>query len=77
MILSFPKNMGNKCSQKLFDSAKSSTTDAVKTASKREIQERAEIASDLIGNKFEDKTKSVSKILYSKKSSETNLRLQC
>ena len=77
MILSFAKNMGNKCSQKLFDSAKSSTTDAVKTASKREIQERAEIASDLIGNKFEDKTKSVSKKLYSKKSSETNLRLQC
>ena len=77
MILSFAKNMDNKCSQKLFDSAKSSTTDAVKTASKREIQERAEIASDLIGNKFEDKTKSVSKILYSKKSSETNLRLQC
>ena len=29
--------MSNKYSQKLFDSAKSSTTDAIKTASKRGI----------------------------------------
>ena len=35
--LSIAKNMSNKYSQKLFDSAKSSTTDAIKTASKRGI----------------------------------------
>ena len=40
-FLSFAKNMGkklsNKYSQKLIDSAKKSTTDAIKTASKRAI----------------------------------------
>ena len=40
-FLSFAKNMGkslsNKCGQKLFDSAKKSTTDAT-TASRRAIQ---------------------------------------
>ena len=49
----------NKYSQKLFDSAKRSTTDAIKTASKRGIQQRAETAGDLTGNKFEDKVTSV------------------
>ena len=37
-FVSFPKNMGkclrNKYSQKFLDSAKTSTTDAIKTASK-------------------------------------------
>ena len=41
-FLSFAKNMGknfnNKYGQKLFDSAKKSATDAIKTASKRAIQ---------------------------------------
>ena len=32
------KNMTNKYSQKLLDSAKKSTTDAIKTASKRTIK---------------------------------------
>ena len=45
-ILSFAKNMGkslsNKYDQKLFDSAKESTTDAIKTESKRAIQKTAE-----------------------------------
>ena len=40
-FLSFAKNMGtnvsNKCSQKLLDSAKKSSTDAIKTGSKRAI----------------------------------------
>ena len=44
-FLSFAKNMGkslsNKYSQKLLDSAKKSTTDAIKTASKRAIQKTA------------------------------------
>ena len=71
--LSFAKNMSNKYSQKLFDSAKRSTTNAIKPASKRGIQQSAEIAGDLIGNKFEDKVTSVWKLLHSKKSWETNL----
>ena len=43
-FLSFAKNIGknlsNKFGQKLFDSAKKSTTDATKTASKSEIQKQ-------------------------------------
>ena len=64
-FLSFPKNMGkslsNKCGQKLLDSAKNSTTDAIKTASKRAIQKTAEATDDLIGNKIPDKITSISK----------------
>ena len=64
-FLSFAKNMGksltNKYGQKRFDSSKKSTTDAIKTASKRAIQETAETTGDLIGNKFADKITSVSK----------------
>ena len=45
-FLSFAKNMGknlsNKYSQKLLDSAKKSTTDALKTASKITIHKTAE-----------------------------------
>ena len=52
-FLSFAKNMGrhankvtkslsNKYSQKVLDSTKKSTTDAIKTASKRAIQKTAE-----------------------------------
>ena len=44
-FLSFAKNMGrslsNKYGQKPFDSAKKSTTDATKTASKRAIQKNS------------------------------------
>ena len=53
-FLSFAKNMSNMCSQKLLNSAKKSTTDARKTASKRAIQKTAEATSDLIGNKIAD-----------------------
>ena len=64
-FLSFAKNMGkslsNKYSQKLLDSAKKSTTDAIKTVSKRVIQKTAEATGDLIGNKTADKITSVSK----------------
>ena len=64
-FLSFAENMGkslsNKYSQKLLDSAKKSTTDAIKTASKRAIQKTAEATGDLIGNKIADKITSVSK----------------
>ena len=64
-FLSFVKNMGkslsNKYGQKLLDRAKKSTTDAIKTASKRVIQKTAETTGDLIGNKIADKMTSVSK----------------
>ena len=64
-FLSFAKNMGknlsNKYGQKLLDSAKKSTTDAIKTASKRAIQKAGEITADLIGNNIADKITSVSK----------------
>ena len=62
--LSFAKHMGkslsNKYSQKRLDRAKKSTTDAIKTASKREIQKTAETAGDLTGNKIADKITSIS-----------------
>ena len=64
-FLSFAKNMGkslsNKYSQKLFDSAKKSTTVAIKTASKRAIQKIEEATGDMIGNKIADKITSISK----------------
>ena len=44
----------NKYGQKLLDSAKKSTTDPIKTASKKAIQKTAEPTGDLIGNKFPD-----------------------
>ena len=49
------KNLSNKYDQKLLDRAKKSTTDAIKTASKRAIQKTAEATGDLIGNKIADK----------------------
>ena len=55
------KSLSNKYGQKLIDSAKKSTTDAIKTASKRAIQKTAEATGDLIGNKIADKITSVSK----------------
>ena len=64
-FLSFAKNMAkslsNKYGQRLLDSAKKSTTDAIKIASKRAIQKTAEATGDLIGNKIVDKITSVSK----------------
>ena len=55
------KSLSNKYGQKLLDSAKKSTTDAIKTASKRAIQKTAETTADLIVNKNADKITSVSK----------------
>ena len=60
-FLSLAKNLSNKYSQKLIDTAKKSTTDALKTASKRAIQKTAEETGDLIGNKIADKITSISK----------------
>ena len=55
------KSLNNKYGQKLLDSTKKSTTDAIKTASKRAIQKTAEATGDLFGNKIADKITSLSK----------------
>ena len=55
------KNLSNKYGQKLIDAAKNSTTDAIKTPSKRAIQKTAQATGDLIGNKITDKQTSISK----------------
>ena len=61
----FAKNMGknltSKYGQKRLDSAKKSTTDVIKTTSKRPIQKAAEATGDLTGNKIADKITSVLK----------------
>ena len=62
------KNLSNKYGQKLLDSAKNSTADAIKTASKRAIQKLAGATGDLIGNKTADKITNVSTELQSKRS---------
>ena len=54
-------NLSNKYHQKLLDSAKKSTTDAIRTASKISIQKTAEATGDLIANKIADKITSISK----------------
>ena len=55
------ERLDNKCGQKLLDSAKKSTTDAIKAALRRAIQKTAEATGGLIGNKIADKITSVSK----------------
>ena len=64
-FLPFAKNMGKRLSniygQKLLDSAKKSTTDPIKAASKRVIQKTAETTGDLISNKIADKITSALK----------------
>ena len=44
------KNLSNKYGLKLLDSANKSTTDAIKTASKKAIQKTAKATGDLTGN---------------------------
>ena len=64
-FLSFAKNMSthlsSKYSQKILDTAKKSTADVIKTASKRAIQKTVEGTGNLICNKIADKITSVSK----------------
>ena len=58
-FMSFAKNIGknlsNKYSQKIIDTAKKSATDVLKTVSQRAIQKTVEATGDLIGNKIVDK----------------------
>ena len=55
------QSLSNKYRQKLLDSAKKSSTDAIKTASKRAIHKIAEATGDLMGNKIADKITCMSK----------------
>ena len=55
------KHLSGRYSQKLLVHAKRSATDAIKTASKREIQKTAEATSNLIGNKITNETTRVTK----------------
>ena len=57
------KTLCGRYSKKLFDHAKKSATDALKTCSKRVIQKAAEVTGDLIGNKIADRITKVSKNL--------------
>ena len=63
--MSFAKNIGksltSKYGQKLFDSAKKSTTNVIKRTLKRAIQKTAEATGDLIDNKIADKITTISK----------------
>ena len=49
------KNLSNKYGQKLLDSAKKSTTNAIKTTWKRAIQKTRKTSDGLIGDKIADK----------------------
>ena len=70
-FLFFTKNNGKyistklnaKYSQNLLDHAKKSTTDTLKTSSKRFIQKAAQKTGDLIGNKTTDRITKDSKNL--------------
>ena len=55
------KSFSNKYGQKLLDSTKKSTGEAIKTASKGAIQKTAQATGYLIANKTADKITSVSK----------------
>ena len=55
------KNLNNKYGQKVVDTAKKSTTDALKIASKRAIQKTAEASGDLVGNFIANKITSILK----------------
>ena len=58
------KNLSNTYGQKRLNSAKKSTADAIKTASKRAVQKIAEATGELIGNEIADTIASVSKKIY-------------
>ena len=61
-FISFARSMTNRYWKKLLDTAKKSTTDAIKTAPKRTIQKTAEATGDLISNKTADEITSISNI---------------
>ena len=65
--------MSNKYSQKPLDSAKTSTADAIKTASIRAIQNTAEAIGDKIADKITNLSKKSSKELHSQNEVEIEI----
>ena len=61
IVKSTSKNLSGKYGQNIFDHAKQSETDAIKTSSKRVIQKTAEATVRLIGNKSANRITKVSK----------------
>ena len=55
------KNVSNKYGEKLSDTAKISSTNALKIVGQRAIQKTAEASGDLVGNFIADKIASISK----------------
>ena len=66
------KNLSNKYCHKLLDSVKKLTTTAIRAASKRLMQTKAEATGDLIDNKIADKITSASKSTVSSQNNDTN-----
>ena len=60
-FMSFARSMSYKYGKKILDVAKTCATNAIKTVSKRAIQETVEATGDLVGNRIADKITSVSK----------------
>ena len=67
--------MSNNCSQKHFEDAKKFKTDAIKTASKREIPKTRKATGDLIGNKIGNKITKVSKKSSKELHSQNDLKI--
>ena len=61
LLKNMGKNLNNKYGHKLIDTAKKSTTDAIKTSSKRVIQKITEATGDFVGNKIADKITNILK----------------
>ena len=61
LLKNIGKSLTSKYGQKLFDSAKKSTTNVIKRTLKRAIQKTAEATGDLIDNKIADKITTISK----------------
>ena len=79
-FLSFAQNMvkhsSHKYSQKPLDTAKRSTTDAIKTVSKRAIQKTAEATGNLIGNKIADEINTSKKSLACSQNDDANSEIE-
>ena len=60
-FLSFARRLGGRYGKKLIDTATKTGIDAENTASKRVVQETAEVTGDLIGNTIADQITSVGK----------------
>ena len=73
-FLSFARKFGDKNDKQLKDDATKTGIDAAKTAFKRLVQKRAEVAGMLIGIKTADKINSVGKTKSKEKEDETNKR---